>query len=359
MEYLLQQEIKQCVYNFDGILIPKKSSQYESPAPIPCHFCDYESERDTYIETHRSKIHKEYEKEIKELGLFWAVTRYLRKKHEHIPVLNELLTEKETHRCSINGIHKDKLENMMQHISKAHSTTNKEIIQSVIVKYEFGGNHEEPKQPNDEEEDPNEEVRMVPAKFVEATDIQTEQLAELGLTEEKLQRAVETGNLEAFKIMIRMIMLSKEVPISMFIKWYIDIRKSSAPREQPLFKDDMGSWLWKTKEIPLPEQTYGCPNCDVHFASEKEWWKHRQFHQTKIMDISPAKDQVRKTIEDTVLVATSTEQEFSLNNQITFELIAESACQGHFHEQWKDELLGAIQVHLHHSQMEHRSSQNR
>lgn len=316
LEYLTQQEIKQCIYNLDGIQIPKKHGQYESPAPILCHFCDYESERDSYIETHRTKVHKEYEREIREIGLFWAVARYLRKKHKHIPILNEFLTEKETYRCTICGIHKDRMENMMQHISKAHSTTNKDITQSVIVKYEFRREHEEPEQPNEEEEDSNEKVWTVPARYVEATEIQTDQLTELGITKEKLQQVVETGNQEAFKIMIRMIMLSKDVPISMFIKWYMELRKNITPREQTLFKDDIGSWLWKTKEIPLPELTYGCPTCDAHFETEKEWWKHRQLHQTKIIDISPAKDQVRGTIEETVMVATSTEQEFSLNNQI-------------------------------------------
>ena len=316
LEYLTQQQINQCVHDLDGLPIPKKKGQFEAEPPILCHFCDYEAERDSYIETHRTKIHSEHSAEIRELGLFWATARFLRKKLGRTPLIEDFLPEKETFRCGICGIHRDRKENMAQHISKKHSALQDAHTQNVIVSYRFANAQEQEDQITEIEKEADESDNAVIAQYAEPTESQCEQLEQLGITKERLKHVIATENLEAFKIMCRMIMLSEHIPIPLFIKWYMELRKEKESKERPLFKEDMATWLWKTSEIPPPEQTYGCQTCGVHYKTEKEWWQHRKAHQTRIMDISPAKDQIRSTIEETVLVATSTEQEFTLENQI-------------------------------------------
>lgn len=316
LEYLTQQQINQCVHDFDGLPIPKKKGQFETEPPILCHFCDYEAERDQYVETHRTKIHSEHTVEIRELGLFWATARFLRKKLGRAPLIEDFLPEKETFRCGICGIHRDRKENMAQHINKKHSASQEANTQNVIVSYRFANAHEQEEQATEIEKETEESDNTVIAQYAQPTEPQREQLEQLGITEERLKQVIATDNLEAFKIMCRMVMLSEHTPIPLFIKWYMELRKEKDSKERPLFKEDMATWLWKTSEIPPPEQTYGCQSCGVHYKSEKEWWQHRKAHQTRIMDISPAKDLIRSTIEDTVLVATSTEQEFTLENQI-------------------------------------------
>ena len=145
-----------------------------------------------------------------------------------------------------------------------------------------------------------------------------ESLLSLNITKERIDVALKSNNTEAFKVMLRLIMMSDKVPIAPFMQYYRELRESNEPNSTPSFKEDMGDWIWKLKatEIPPPEITYGCPECNVHFTTEKEWWEHRRTHETKIMDISPAKDAVRAKIEETTMVAVSEAEEYNVDNRI-------------------------------------------
>lgn len=237
----------------DGTPIPTKQGRDTADPPILCHFCDFESDRDSYVESHREKMHRKQSKEVEEIGLFWSVARYLRKKTRRMPLLRDFMQDRQTFRCAICGIHKDKMDNMAQHLKKAHGTTSKENIISVTIKYDTEGQVEEDMEATEQtEEEAPEEILPVTPQYIDITEQQFGELERMDITKERLSIVLKTKNLEAFKVMLRLIMMSETAPIAPFMQAYREMKEDNEICDTPKFKDDMGDWLWKIRVSDIP-----------------------------------------------------------------------------------------------------------